>query len=107
VEGSGLVRITRKSDSDIKMRDLYVKIDDGEERNVKFGTAIDVTVSVGAHTIHATNRLYKRQVDFELAKTGDLVEFEVVNTAKGCAGVLFTMGFGPYQVELRRTESSE
>ena len=92
MEGSGLVRITRKSDSDIKMRDLYVKIDDGEERNVKFGTAIDVTVSVGAHTIHATNRLYKRQVDFELAKTGDaekrmmLAELTLVSQNQAASG---------------------
>ncbi|MHB8638124.1 MAG: hypothetical protein ACYC96_16830 [Fimbriimonadaceae bacterium] len=99
----GVVRLVRRSASDIKMRDLYVRIDDGPELNVKYLAEVEVPVAVGAHTVHATNRLYKRRIDFELAKAGDEITFEVANTAKGCAGVLFTMGFGPYQVELRRT----
>jgi len=97
------VRIVRKSERDIKVRDLYVKLDDGEEHNLKFPSETQLNVTAGIHTIHATNRLYKRHIEFEIAAGGDPVVFEVANTARGCAGVLFTVG-GPYRVELRRAE---
>src|SRR5271165_3043886 len=104
VEPAAVVRITRKSDHDIKMRDLYVKIDDGDELNVKFGGEVEVGVPLGHHTVHATNRVYKRRLEFDVATAQDKPVFEVANTVRGCAGALFTLGFGPYQCELRRIQ---
>ena len=97
-----LVRIVRKSDNDIKMRDLYVKIDDGVEQNLKFGSEIELPVEPGEHTVYATNRVYKRHLEFSIDGIGEVPAFEVANTVRGCAGALFTLGFGPYQCELRR-----
>lgn len=100
MESPGKVRIVRKSSFDIKMRDLVVRIDDGESQNIKFGGELELDISPGAHTIYATNRVYNRKLEFEV---GDQpVTFEVANTARGCAGALFTMGFGPYACELRQ-----
>ena len=106
VEATGLVRIVRKSDTDIKVRDLYVKVDDGPEQTLKFGSDVQLEVPIGTHAIHATNRLYKRYLEFQVDADSDPVVFEVANTARGCAGVLFTVG-GPYQVELRRLHAAE
>ena len=98
------MRITRKSDTDIKVRDLYVAIDDGPEQTLKYGGEVELEVPIGAHAILATNRLYKRRLEFDVGQGGDPVVFEVANTARGCAGVLFTVG-GPYQVELRMVDA--
>ena len=97
----------RKANVDIKMRDLYVKIDDGEEFNLKFGAEVEVPVAVGNHTIYATNRMFKRQIEFEVAATGGVPSFEVANTARGCAGAFLALGYGPYQCELRRLDAAK
>jgi hypothetical protein len=88
------------------MRDLYVKIDDGEEQNLKFPSEVEMTLTIGTHTIYATNRMYTRRQEFEIVAGGDSgITFEVANTTQGCAGALFAMGFGPYQCELRRIDA--
>ena len=103
---TGIGRVIRKSDRDIKMRDLYVKIDDGKEQNLKFPSEVEITLTTGAHTIYATNRMYTRRLEFEVETGGDSgITFEVANTTRGCGGALFALGFGPYQCELRRLDT--
>lgn len=96
------VRVVRKSDADIKMRDLYVRIDDGAQHNMKYGAEIALDVPPGHHTIIATNRVYTRRLEFDLADKP--IAFEVANTVRGCAGAFFALGFGPYACELRRLD---
>jgi len=104
VADSGVVKVSRKSETDIKMRDLHVRIDGGAERNLKFGGETEFEVEVGTHSIAATNRLYTRTLEFVVTDDGGPVVFEVANTARGCAGAFMALGYGPYQCELRRVE---
>jgi hypothetical protein len=96
------VVISRNSSNDIKIRELYVAIDDEEQRTLLFGQAVTLPATLGKHTILATNRLFSESMEFELAE-GETARFAVANIAGGCA-VSFAMivGVVPYRVSLRR-----
>ncbi len=102
-----LLRVTRTSPRDIKIRDLYLELDGKEVGNVLYGDAFEMPVAPGAHKITATNRLYHRSDTFS-CKEGEKIEYDVANTATGCGGLLFVVvGMGPYKVQLKRRHSSE
>jgi hypothetical protein len=99
----GMLVVTRNSRRDIKIRDLYLLVDDVEIGNVAFGGSIERPFPAGEHTLTVTNRLYSQKVTFDL-EDGQRAEFEAANIARGCGGLLFVVvGMGPYQVSLVRT----
>lgn len=100
-EELGSVAIQRSSASDIKIRDLYVSIDGGRERNIKFGGETIFELEPGEHTLAATNRASTKKESFTVAK-GETITFEVGNVAKGCMSALMAFGMAAYSVELTR-----
>lgn len=95
--------VERNSERDIKIRDLYVRIDDEPERTLLFGESLDQPMSPGEHRIQVSNRIYKKTVTFEV-KEGETVRFEGVNLAKkGFLSVLAAIaGTVMYRPELSR-----
>ena len=74
--------VERKSERDIKMRDLYLTVDDQPERTLQYGQSLEVHLEPGEHRLKATNRLYSDQKTFTV-KEGETVRFEGVNEPKG------------------------
>lgn len=98
------IAVHRTSEHDIKIRDLYVSIDDQPEENLPFGKSIEVPLNPGPHIVTVTNRLYTEKSSFEVAE-GQSVSFIAANRASGCGAILFmVVGMGPYRVELKRQE---
>lgn len=99
----GKVVIERNSPDDIKMRDLYVRIDEGPEFNLPFGQSSEVDLPEGLHSIKVTNRLFTRKLDFDLGGV------ETLYLAAACIWLnpIFTplfliSGTGPYKVRITR-----
>lgn len=100
---SGTIRITRKSDRDIKIRDLFIQVEGEKEQNIKFGEVIEIPVPAGKVEMRATNRLYFRDASFEIGPD-ETVVFEVANVAtKGpLSALMLITGTILYRVELKR-----
>ena len=99
---SGTIRIVRTSKRDIKMRDLYVKVDGGDEQTLQFGQSVEIQVTAGMHTVTVTNRLYTKKLEVKLAD-GETVVFEAGNvTGKLMGTAIMVFGVGPYKVDIRR-----
>ncbi len=99
----GTIRIFRRSDRDIKIRDLFIQVEGEKEQNIKFGEEIEISVPAGKVEMRATNRLYFRDSSFEITPD-EVVEFEVANVAtKGpLSALMLVTGTILYRVELKR-----
>ena len=96
------VTIQRKSEKDLKMRDLLVRIDDQPEFNLNYGQSKEIQLESGEHTIFATNRLYSATETFQIGD-GTAVAYEVINIPSGCLAFLFAgLGMGIYKVKIER-----
>ena len=76
------VTLIRTSERDIKMRDLYVTLDEEPERTVLYGRATTFEVAPGEHRLKITNRLYSKTETFTLAE-GEEVRFRGANVWMG------------------------
>ncbi|HWD37869.1 MAG TPA: hypothetical protein VG944_03415 [Fimbriimonas sp.] len=103
-EGNGMLVVERTSDDDIKIRDLYVKVDDFSEGNVEYGDRLELPLQPGKHQLKITNRLFTQSADFDL-KPGETVRFEATNVLlKGVfLPLMIVSGTGMYKVRLRRS----
>lgn len=94
--------VQRKSEQDIKMRDLLVRVDDGPQFNLNFGQSKQIDLQSGDHTLHATNRLYSDSTTFTINENETLT-YEVANLTSGCIAALFMgLGMGIYKVRIER-----
>lgn len=95
--------VHRDSEADIKMRDLYVVIDDDPEVTLLFGGGLTAELAPGTHRLKITNRLFNKEAEFEVAEGGD-VDFQVANIPGGClfAPLIVLGGAGAYRVALTR-----
>jgi hypothetical protein len=94
--------VQRKSDKDLKMRDLLVRIDDQAEFNLNYSQSKEIDLAAGEHTIFATNRLYSATESFQIEE-GEKAAYEVINVPSGCLAFLFMgLGMGIYKVKLER-----
>jgi len=100
---TGVLVVKRTSHEDLKMRDLYVRIDDLPEDTLLYGESLEVPLAPGPHHIKITNRLYSKSADFEV-KAGENVRFNVANIEnRGILNALMTMtGSFSYKVRLER-----
>jgi|GEM_PF-2288479 len=106
MDSDGRLIVKRDHVRDIKMRELYVQVDSGEEFNLNYGASAELELTPGEHTILATNRLYTKKAEFQVA-TGETVNFQVANMLQGCLSITFVMfGMGPYGVQLTRVDPS-
>lgn len=90
MDGKTGVVVERKSERDIKMRDLYLTLDDQEERTLLFGESLELPLEPGEHRLKASNRLYTQEAIFTV-REGETVRFEGVNVQK--PGVLNAVAF--------------
>jgi hypothetical protein len=95
--------IVRNSPDDIKMRDLYVSIDDLPEWNLQFADTRSIQLSAGEHRVKITNRLFSKSESFTLVG-GQSVSFRVANIPAGAlfAPLMVIGGMGGYKVRIER-----
>jgi len=100
---NGTLSVSRNSPDDIKIRDLFVIVDDAEKIRLGYGESRDVPLTPGHHTIRATNGVYNKEESFEVVD-GQTVVYEVVNVAtKGFFSTILMMtGTVLYRVRLKR-----
>lgn len=103
--GSARLIVDRTSGDDIGIRDLYVLVDDLEERTVHYGKSLQYDIPPGDHRIKITNRLYSKVENFTVAE-GQAVRFSAANVpaSGGLFGPLMMIsGTGAYKVRLTRS----
>lgn len=93
--------VARTSERDIKMRDLYVRVD-GEERNILFGRSTTYELAPGEHQLEVTNTLYTKTETVEL-REGEEARFLAANVwAGGIFAWIVVILTGAYKVTLER-----
>lgn len=94
--------VSRTSEKDIKMRDLYVSVDEGPERTLLFDRATTFELPAGEHRLEITNRLYSKDATVSLGE-GEEVRFLAANVwAGGIFAWVFVVLTGAYKVTLER-----
>jgi hypothetical protein len=93
--------VSRTSTKDIKMRDLYVQVDDLPEETLLFGDTLDIDLTPGDHHIKVTNRVYSKTVNFNL-KEGESVRFTgaCVSSRSIISVLMMMVGTVPYKVDI-------
>lgn len=101
--GEATLVIIRTADQDIKMRDLYIRVDDLPERTLQFGDRVSMPLAAGKHTVLGTNRLFKKLLTVELER-GQTVTVQAANVPGGCLYIplYIVSGTGGYRVTLER-----
>lgn len=99
----GTVVFRRQMPKDIKMRDLYLEIDDDLEETLEFGDSLEVELPAGEHRAKATNRMFSKSKDFTLGP-GDRIVFDVGNipSFNPLTFVMLITGTMPYKVVIHR-----
>ncbi|MCC7230095.1 MAG: hypothetical protein IT203_06850 [Fimbriimonadaceae bacterium] len=99
----GTLRIERSSPKDIRMRDLYVLVDDDTEDNLLYGEFLELELPVGEHRIKITNRLFTKSETMTVS-AGETVRYRVANIpATGPMAILMLItGSGSYKVHMER-----
>lgn len=102
-DNAGTLVLDRTATDDIKMRDLYVRIDDGPELTLQYGETTTQPIASGEHRISVTNRLYSQTERFTV-QPNETVRYATINVPKG--GVLNALavitGSVMYRPVLRR-----
>jgi hypothetical protein len=96
--------VARNAPDDIKMRDLYVSVDELPEWTLPYEATRSVELSPGEHRIKITNRLFSQSVTFSLT-SGQAANFRVANIPAGAlfAPLMIIGGMGGYKVRIERT----
>jgi hypothetical protein len=99
--------IERKSSKDIKMRDLYVRVDDLPEETILYGDTLELSLPPGEHQIKVTNRVGSRSLDFTL-KEGETKRFvgACVSSRSLLSILMMIVGTVGYKVALWEVTSS-
>jgi hypothetical protein len=98
---TGKLIIKRTSPQDVKIRDLYVLIDDKPEINLQYNQSKELDIEPGHHTIRATNRLFSKRDSFKIGG-GETIIYEVCNEASGCVmALIWGMGMPFYKLTLK------
>ena len=82
--------VRRNSEADLKIRPIFVTIDQVPERTLLFGHETEFQLPAGTHVLRATNRLFSKKVSVRLAP-GETATFTVANVAAGCLFVFASM----------------
>lgn len=99
---SSTLTVTRTSEKDIKMRDLYVTVDGGEERTLLFGGSTTFALAAGEHRVEVTNRLYTKDETVAIGESDD-ARFLAANVwAGGIFAWALVILTGAYKITLER-----
>jgi hypothetical protein len=98
----GRVIIRRHDESDVRQRQVVVRIDGGENVQLMFGESSAHDVVPGPHHLHANNTLVWKKVAFTVAP-GGRVEFDVINRAsRYTLGFLALLGVAPLFLTIKQ-----
>jgi hypothetical protein len=97
--------LSRTSPDDIGVREIYVSIDGQAAGVLRPGDVITKSVAPGHHVVKATNTLFRRTRECDLAP-GETAEFLGVNKAGGgsmvMAILMAVLGVGALKLEFDR-----
>lgn len=99
----GQLIIERNSSRDIKMRDLYLSVDDLPEETLLFGDNLDLSLPAGEHRVKVTNRVYSKSLEFNL-EPGQTIKLQAANIpSRGLLSLIMVFsGTVPYKVSIER-----
>ena len=104
-QNDATIVLSRTSPDDIGVREIYVSIDGQNAGVLRPGDVITKTVSPGHHVVKATNTLFRRTRECDLA-AGETAEFLGVNKAGGGSMVMSilmaVLGVGALKLEFDR-----
>lgn len=96
------VTISRQHASDVRQRQILVRLDDGPEATLVYGQTVTVEVRPGAHVLRANNTLFWKKVAFAV-EPGEHLEFLVINRAGPLTlGFLALTGVAPLYLTIER-----
>jgi hypothetical protein len=97
-----LVTVSREHPSDSKDRQIFVRLDGGENVALTYGQSVTIEVEPGFHLLRVHNTLMWRRLQFPI-EIGEHLEFSVINEIKwwtyGVAGIL---GAAPMFLKIQR-----
>ena len=96
------VTISRKHESDARMRQVVVTIDDHPPQTLMFGDGFTVEVQPGQHLLRANNTLFWKRVTFAI-EPGEHLEFVAINhPGRLTLGFLTVMGVAPLYLKIQQ-----
>lgn len=98
---AGRVSFVRTDPTDVGVRQIIARIDDGPNTTLLFGETADVEVAPGDHRLRVHNTLFWKTIPFTIG-AGEHLEFTVVNTSGFFSfGVLAVIGAAPLYLQVR------
>jgi hypothetical protein len=97
------VTLIRNHGTDVRERQIYVRIDDVPNRMLLFGDTATFDVAPGEHRLRANNTLFWKTVPFSV-QPGEHVTFQLINRAiwTKLLGVGFFAGGMPLRLVIER-----
>src|SRR5437868_8514107 len=103
--GHATIVLSRTSADDVGIREIYVSIDGADVGVLRPGDRITQRVTPGHHVLKASNTLFRRAREIDLA-AGETAEFLAVNKAGGGAFgmsmLMAVLGVGALNLEFDR-----
>jgi hypothetical protein len=97
-----LVTCCRTHRRDIGQRQIFVKVDDGEQVALLFGQSFTLEVKPGRHQLRAHNTLFWRTVTFHV-EAGEHLEFLLINKGGPITfGIAALLGAAPVFLRIQR-----
>ncbi|HET9267519.1 MAG TPA: hypothetical protein VFO31_05120 [Vicinamibacterales bacterium] len=97
--------LRRTSAEDVGVREIYVSIDGKDAGVLRLGDVVTKQVTPGRHVVKATNTLFRRSLEVDLAP-GEIAEFLGVNKpgggAMGMSILMAVLGVGALRLEFDR-----
>jgi len=104
-QNEATIVLSRTSPEDIGVREIYVSIDGKAAGVLRPGDVITQAVAPGHHVVKATNTLFRRTRECQLAP-GETAEFLGINKAGGGSMVMSilmaVLGVGALKLEFER-----
>ena len=96
------ITLTRRSQTDVKQRHIFVSLDGVQVAVLEYGDAITRDVPAGSHVLRAHNTLVWKTLPCDLAP-GEHARFTVVNRPGfGTWAMLSLLGTGPIYLTFER-----
>jgi len=98
------ITLTRREESDIKQREIFVSLDGQRLATLLFGETLMREIPPGPHRIRAHNTLVWKTIDFDAA-AGERLAFRLINRPGwGTYAMLALLGTGPLYLTFERVE---
>jgi hypothetical protein len=97
--------ITRRSERDVKQRQIFISMDGQRVGDLVFGESISREMPAGEHYVRIHNTLFWKTIHFDAAP-GETVHFETVNySGKGFLHFVLIIGVAPLFLAVERVKT--